>query len=46
MKSSKGGKKQMSLDRFFVKVVRKEKNPIEPIDSSDCTSDSEGHPTQ
>ena len=38
--------KQVSLDRFLVKVAWKEKDSIEPIDSSDSISDSESHPTQ
>lgn len=38
--------KQMSLDRFPVKVAQKEKDSIEPIDSSDSISDSESRPTQ
>ena len=38
--------KQMSLDRFLVKVVQKEKDSIEPIDSRNSVSDSESHPTQ
>ena len=33
----------MSLDRFLVKVARKEKDSIEPIDSSDSVSHSESH---
>ena len=37
--------KQVSLDRFLVKVARKEKDSIEPIDRSDSVSDSESHPT-
>ena len=36
--------KQVSLDRFLVKVARK-KDSIEPIDSNDSISDSESHPT-
>ena len=35
-----------SLDRFLVKVALKEKDSIEPIDSSDSISYSERHPTQ
>ena len=35
-----------SLDRFLVKVARKEKDSIEPIDSSDSVSDSESCLTQ
>ena len=37
---------QVSLDRFLVKVARKGKESIEPIDSSDSVSDSESCPTQ
>ena len=32
---------QVSLDRFLVKVAQKEKDSIEPTDSSDSVSDSE-----
>jgi hypothetical protein len=35
--------KQVSLDRFLVKVAQKEK---ESTDSSDCVSDNESRPTQ
>ena len=35
-----------SLDRFLVKVAQKEKDSIEPIDSSDSVSDSESCPIQ
>ena len=35
---------QVSLDRFLVKVARKEKDSIDPTDSSDYISDSESHP--
>ena len=38
--------KQVSLDRFLVKVARKERYSIETIDSSDSISDSESRPTQ
>ena len=38
--------KQVSLDRFLVKVARKEKHSIGSIDSSDSVSDSESCPTQ
>ena len=34
-----------SLDRFLVKVARKEKDSIEPIDSRDAISNGESHPT-
>ena len=34
------------LDRFLVKVARKEKDSIEPIESSDSVGDSESRPTQ
>ena len=37
--------KQVSLDRFLVKVAGKEKDSIEPIDTI-SVSDSENHPTQ
>ena len=35
-----------SLDRFLVKVARKEKASMEPTDSSDSVSGSESRPTQ
>ena len=38
--------KQVSLDRLLVKVSWKEKDAIEPLDSSDSVSDSESRPTQ
>ncbi|XP_005008025.1 tigger transposable element-derived protein 1-like [Cavia porcellus] len=38
--------KQVSLNRFLVKVARKEKDSIEPIDNSDSLSDSESRPIQ
>ncbi|XP_019512623.1 PREDICTED: tigger transposable element-derived protein 1-like [Hipposideros armiger] len=38
--------KQASLDRILVKVARKEKDSIEPIDSKDSVSDSESRPTR
>ena len=38
--------KQVSLDRFLVKVAQKEKDSIEPIDSSDSVTDSESYSTQ
>ncbi|VFV34592.1 Hypothetical predicted protein [Lynx pardinus] len=38
--------KQVSLDRFPVKVARKERESTEPIDSSDSVSDGESRPTQ
>ena len=38
--------KYVSLDRFLVKVARKEKDCIEPVHSSDSVSDSESHPTK
>ena len=38
--------KQVSLDRFLVQGAQKEKDSIEPIDSSDSISDSERCPTQ
>ena len=38
--------KQVLLDRFLVKVAQKEKDSIEPRDSSDSVSDSESRPTQ
>ena len=38
--------KQVSLDRFLVKVAWKEKDSIEPIDGNDSVSDSESRPTQ
>ena len=34
------------IHRFPVKVARKEKDSIEPIDSSDCVNDGESRPTQ
>ena len=37
---------QVSLDRFLVKVERKEKDSIEPIDGSDSVSDGESRSTQ
>ena len=37
--------KQVSLDRFLVKVAWKEKDSIERIDNSDSISDSESSPT-
>ena len=37
--------KQVSLDRFLIKVAWKEKDSIEPIDTI-SVSDSENHPTQ
>ena len=46
LKILKRRQKQVSLDRFLVKVARKEKDSIEPIDSSDVISDSESRPTQ
>lgn len=36
--------KQVSLDRFLVKIVWKEKESIEPIDSCDSIGDSESYP--
>ena len=45
-KSSNGGKSHCHLDRFLIKVAGKEKDSIEPIDTSDSVSDSESHPTQ
>ena len=42
----KRSQKQVSLDRLLVKVGQKEKDSIEPTDSSDFISDSESHPTQ
>ena len=38
--------KQLSLDTFLVKVARKKKDSVEPIDSSNSVSDSENRPTQ
>jgi hypothetical protein len=38
--------KQVSLDRFLVNVVQKEKDSVEPTDSSDSISNSESRPTQ
>ena len=38
--------KQVPLDSLLVKVARKEKDSIEPIDSGDSISDSENHPSQ
>ena len=38
--------KQVSLHRFLVKVAQKEKDSIEPIDSSDSVSESESRFTQ
>ena len=38
--------KQVSLDRFLVKVAQKEKDSIKPIDNSDSVSDGESCPTQ
>jgi hypothetical protein len=35
--------KQVSMDRFLVKVAQKEK---ESTDNSDSVSDNESHPTQ
>jgi hypothetical protein len=43
VKSSKGGKKQVSSDGFLVKVAQKEKKST---DSSDSISDNESRPTQ
>ena len=40
------GQKRVSLDRLLVKVVRKEKDSIEPIDSGYSVTDSESLPTQ
>ena len=36
-------RKQVSLDRLLVKVAQKEKDSIEPVDSSDFLCDSESH---
>lgn len=38
--------KQVSVDRFLVKVAQKEKDSIEPVDSSGSLSNSGSHPTQ
>ena len=38
--------KQTSPDRLLVKAVGKEKDSVEPTDSSDSVSDSESRPTQ
>ena len=38
--------KQVSLDRFLITVSWKEKDSIEPTDSSDSISDSESRPTR
>ena len=38
--------KQVSLDRFLVKVTRKENDSIDPIGSSDSVSESESRPAQ
>ena len=45
-KNLKRGQKQVSLDRLLVKVAQKEKDSIEPIDSSDSVSDSESRPAE
>ena len=37
--------KQAPLDRFLVKVARKENDSMEPIDCSDSISDHESRPT-
>ena len=42
----KRSQKQVSLDRFLVKFIQKERDSIEPVDSSDSISDSERCPTQ
>ena len=40
----KRGQKEVSLDRFLIKVAGKEKDSIEPTDSSDSVRDSEIRP--